>query len=84
MKMLTVIELEKLNTKRLKAVFNSARAIYSAEWRRFAIQKGFLYPKDEDGWIGDSDDAILCRSHVAHLQRYKDRIKKILDTRENV
>lgn len=83
LKMLSQSQLEKLNTKRLLGVLKVARAVESAERHRLAsygwcceICKEWM--RGEEAW----EKEVV--KPTAHLTGYKNRIKKILATRENV
>lgn len=83
LKFLTVQELEKLNTKRLLGVLNSVRAVEGNE--QFTKRSTYVCCDLCDDWIlgKEAFDEYVIKP-TAHLTAYKERIKKILATREHV
>lgn len=83
LKMLSQSQLEKLNTKRLLGVLKSARAVESAERQR-RMMPHVCCEVCMEWMLGPEEWDELIVKPTAHLTGYKNRIKKILATRENV
>jgi len=83
LKMLSQSQLEKLNTKRLLGVLKVARAVEQAEQLRLRMPHVCCEICME--WmLGPEEWEEMIVKPTAHLTGYKNRIKKILATRENV
>ncbi len=79
--MLSDKELKKLDTKRLLGCLRAARSVEQCEQNRLAIP----YTDEYDGfYLGEAAWKKLVEEPTAHLTAYKNRIKKILSTREHV
>jgi hypothetical protein len=78
---LTVDELNKLNTKRLLGVLASVRAVEQSIIHRNLSYHWCCEVCKE--YIGDGFKRD-CLDPALHLTNYKNRIKKILATRENI
>ena len=81
--MLSQSQLEKLNTKRLLGVLNTARAVESAEQIRLTMPH-VCCEVCMDWMLGLKEYEEKVLKPTAHLTAYKNRIKAILATRENV
>lgn len=76
-------QLEKLNTRRLLGVLARVRAVESNEQR--SLMMPHVCCSDCMEWMLDSEDFDkIVVEPTAHLTAYKNRIKKILSTREHV
>lgn len=82
LKMLSDTELKKLNTKRLLGCLNSARAVEQAEQKRLEMD-GWCCELCKEWISGESYEKKVIKPTI-HLTYYKNRIKKILATREHV
>lgn len=83
LKMLSDKELKKLNTKRLLGCLRSARAVEQAERYRLT-RRGWCCDSCQE-WILEKEAfQEMVVKPTAHLTAYKNRIKKILSTREHV
>ena len=83
LKLLSQSQLEKLNTKRLLGVLKSARAVESAEQLR--LQMPHVCCEECMAWmLGPEEWEEMIVKPTAHLTAYKNSIKKLLATRENV
>jgi hypothetical protein len=81
LKMLSNTELHKLNTRRLLGCLITARAVEQAEQHRLAIP----YTDEYDGfYLGREAWEELILKPTVHLTAYKNRIKKILESREHI
>ena len=85
LKLLSDEQLEKLNTKRLLGVLKFARAVESAEQSRLSEKADGILTGGCDKWQGtDVEYDELVRKPTAYLTIYKNKIKAILATREDV
>ncbi len=83
MRMLTVEQLNKLNTRRLLGVLKVARAVEQAERRAYMMQ-GVCCEMCMEWILGDTAFQEKVVKPTAHLTAYKNRIKKILAEREHI
>jgi len=83
LKMLTVNELEKLNTKRLLGVLNSARAVRHSE-RNKRLSEHWCCEMCKEYLAGPETQRKEVDEPTAHLTNYVKRIKKVLATREHI
>ena len=83
LKFLSNEELEKLNTKRLLGVLNSIRAIQNNE-KRQNMSYGVCCDMCNVWILGKEEFERAVVPQIAHLTEYKNRVKKILGTREHV
>ena len=82
-KMLTDEQLAKLNTKRLLAVLKVARAVESSEQRSRA--SWHVCCEECNEWmLGPKEYEQIVLKPTKYLTVYKNKIKEILATRENV
>ena len=85
MKLLTDAQLENLNTKRLLALFKVVRNTEIREQHKLAHASGGMCCKMCNEWVGDQEtynrDVLV---PTAYITVYKNKIKQILATRENV
>lgn len=82
LKMLSDKELEKLNTKRLLGCLRAARAVEQAE-QNILEMSGWCCELCKE-WVAKESYQEKVIKPTAHLTDYKNRIKKILDTREHL
>jgi hypothetical protein len=81
LKFLTIKELEALNTKRLLGVLKSVRAIENAKQNKLMAPHNDEY----DGfYLGKKAWDEMVAKPTANLTSYKNRIKKILSSREHI
>ena len=83
LKFLTTEELEKLNTKRLLGVLSSIRAVKDDARRRKAGY-GICCNICNEWILSREEYQRNVNEPTAHLTAYKERIKKILSTREHI
>lgn len=83
LKFLTVCELNKLNTKRLLGVLKSVRSVEDSAKRK-NMSYGVCCEVCNEWVLGKDEFEKVVVPRIAHLTAYKNRIKKILSTRENV
>lgn len=83
LKILSEAELKKLNTKRLLGCLKTARAVEQAERNKF-ISYGWCCEVCKEWILGEEEFEKRVVEPTAHLTAYKNLIKKILETRENV
>lgn len=83
LKFLTVNELQKLNTNRLLGVLNSIRAI-EHKVRRRKMSYGICCNICNSWILGKEEFERVIVPEIAHLTGYKNRVKKILATREHI
>ncbi len=81
--MLTVEQLNKLNTKRLLGVLKVARSVEQAEQRR-RMMEGVCCDYCKEWMHGIEAWKEMVEKPTAHLTAYKNRIKKILAEREHI
>lgn len=83
LKFLTVNELEKLNTKRLLGVLKSIRAVEHTT-KRQNMSYGVCCDVCNEWILGEEEFEKTVVPQIAYLTSYKNRIKKILATREHL
>lgn len=81
--MLTVNELNKLNTKRLLGVLNSARTVRNHN-RRSLMMPHVCCEMCMEWMLSPEEFDEMVEKPTAHLTTYISRIKNVLSTREHV
>jgi hypothetical protein len=81
--MLTVSELNKLNTKRLLGVLNTSRAVTHHERMNYTCRH-WCCEICKEWMLSPEEYEEMVEKPIAHLTAYVKRIKKILSVREHV